>query len=285
MQFRVVVLSPPGWEHARIFAEIADTLVLGLQAIGQRASASVNGFQPNALNIVLAGFSLTPEDFPHLPPRVVLYNLEQLGDEIFEKLPGLPALLRHFEVWDFSERNIEKLIGVAPRLFHLPIGTVPQMTRIKSAPVQDIDVLFYGVMTERRKAALAAIEAAGLRVHYGFGLYGAARDALIARSKVVLNLHGSSVRIFEIVRVSYLLANRKAVVSEVSDDTEIPPDLIDAVRGVPYERLTEACRELVADDAARRALEIRGFERMSARKESVYLRKLLNQRAKVIGRE
>jgi hypothetical protein len=138
-------------------------------------------------------------------------------------------------------------------------------------------------MTERRRSVLQAIEAMGFRVHYQFGIYGAARDALIARSKIVLNIHRNSVKIFEIVRVSYLLANRKAVVSEVSDDTEMPPDLVDAVRGVPYERLAEACRGLIADDDARHALELRGFECMAARKTSVYLRKLLNQRAKIVG--
>ena len=36
----------------------------------------------------------------------------------------------------------------------------------------------------------------------------------IARSKIVLNLHQYDAQVFEIVRVSYLLANRRAVVSE-----------------------------------------------------------------------
>jgi hypothetical protein len=281
MRLRIVILVPSGWEHGAIFAEIAETLVLGLRTIGHKASAAVNGFLPNALNIVLAGFHLTPSDFNHLPTRSVIYNLEQIDDETLARLPHLIELFKRFEVWDFSERNIDRLRPFVPRLFHLPVGTVPEMTRIKPANMQDIDVLFYGSMTDRRFDALRSISAAGLNVRNEFGLYGVARDELIARSKVVLNLHKHDAKIFEIVRVSYLLSNRKAVVSEVSDVTELPHDLQDAIRGVAFDQLAQACYDLVADDDARGALECRGFERMSARKQSIYLRKLLNRRAKL----
>ena len=43
---------------------------------------------------------------------------------------------------------------------------------------------------------------------FGAGL----RDDLIARAKVVLNINKHQAKIFEIVRVSYLMANAKAVV-------------------------------------------------------------------------
>ena len=43
-----------------------------------------------------------------------------------------------------------------------------------------------------------------------FGLYGPPRDALIARSKIILNMHLYDAKVFEIVRVSYLLANLHA---------------------------------------------------------------------------
>jgi hypothetical protein len=280
MQFHIVIVVPPDWPHGQVFSEIAETLVLGLRAIGHKASAAVNQFAPNATNIVLAGFNIFREDIDRVPPRTVVYNLEQIDGMTFQTWPDLLPLFRRFEVWDFSERNIERLRGLAPRLFHLPVGVVPEMTRIAHAETQDIDVLFYGSLTDRRQAALRAVEDAGLRVRPAFGVYGAARDALIARSKVVLNLHKHEAQIFEIVRVSYLLANRVAVVSEVSDQTEMPADLADAVYGVPYDGLAQACARLVADEAARKALQERGFQRIAARREPVLLRKLLNQRAR-----
>jgi len=103
MQFRVVIVVPPGWPHGPVFAEIAETLVLGLQAIGHKASAAVNQFLPNALNIVLGGGNIFAADIPRLPPRTVVYNLEQIDDTTFQTWPDLLPLLRQFEVWDFSE--------------------------------------------------------------------------------------------------------------------------------------------------------------------------------------
>jgi hypothetical protein len=62
------------------------------------------------------------------------------------------------------------------------------------------------------------------------GVYREERDRLIARAKVVLNMHYYDARVFEIVRVSYLLSNEKAVVAECGATTTIEPDIRDAVR-------------------------------------------------------
>ena len=61
---------------------------------------------------------------------------------------------------------------------------------------------------------LNALRGGGFRVEWLLNLYGADRDALLARSKIVINMHQHDAQVFEIVRVSYLLANRRTVVSE-----------------------------------------------------------------------
>jgi hypothetical protein len=282
MKVPIVIVDPPGWGHGAIFSEMAELLGHGFQKAGHAASAAINETHPTALNVVLAGFNLTPPMLDALPRRTVFYNLEQVEDALFDWMPSLKPAYARFEVWDYSLRNIQRLRPHAPVIHHLPIGTVPELTRIRPAPVQDIDVLFYGSDAERRRAAFDSIREAGLNLHTAFGVYGEARDALIARSKVVLNLHKHDAAVFELVRVSYLLANRKAVVTELSPTTEIDPDLADAVCGVPYEGLAQACRRLVDDDAARLALEQQAFARMTARNEVFYIRKLLNQRQKVL---
>jgi hypothetical protein len=89
---------------------------------------------------------------------------------------------------------------------------------------------------------------------------------LISRSKLVLNLNLYSGKpIFEVVRVSYLLANAKAVVSDLYDDSAIEPDLRNAVEFAPVEQIIPACLRLVQDAAARRALEQRGREAIRRR--------------------
>ncbi len=276
---RVVVslVKPEGYLHSEGLREIAETLLHGFRALGHGTELQENGWDPDALNVVVGWHLLDDAKARTRKGRGVLYNLEQM-DALNEALRNrLIALSDRFEVWDYSRRNLDLLqahgLKGTPR--HLPIGTVPELTRIPSAPVQDLDVLFYGSVNPRRAAILEALQAAGLKVHHAFGVYGAERDALIARAKVVLNLHFYEASIFEVVRVSYLLANRKAVVAECHGATEVDPDLREAVRLAPYEGLVQACVDLCRDDRARAELEARGHAAMVARREADYLRAAL----------
>jgi hypothetical protein len=161
-------------------------------------------------------------------------------------------------VWDYSEANIAFLRerGVArPGLLRL--GFQKELARIEPAAEQDIDVLFYGSMGSRRAQVIEALRARGLRVTAVFGVYGEQRDALIARSRVVLNLHHYAAKILEVVRVFYLMTNAKAVVCEYGPDTVADPIYLDGLRAVPYEKLVDACADLVRDDAARLLLQAR----------------------------
>lgn len=278
MRYCVSIIHPPGFRHAGAFAEVAQTLVHGLRGLGCRAVVAENAVDPEGTTIMLGAFLLSSQQAQALPPSCIVYNFEQI-------VPGSPGLgpvathlMARFEIWDYSRRNLTALRARLPggRFRHVPLGYVPALTRIPAAPQQDIDVLFYGSLNARRQAVLRDMETAGLRVATGFGLYGAERDALIARSKLVLNMHYYESQIFEIVRVSYLLANRVAVVAECNPATEIDEDLREAVAGVPYARLTAECRRLLGDEAARASLAERGFRRMAARDECAILGEALN---------
>jgi len=280
MRFRIVIIEPPGYPHAAAFTEVAETLVHGLTALGHQASAVINGFDPDAVNVVLGMHMLPAPVVAQLPPETVMYNLEQVEDSMFQWAPQLREAFSRFEVWDYSQQNLVRLraMNLAGRSHLLPIGMVPELCRIKSAPVQDIDVLFYGVVNERRRVALKSIQDRGHKVAAVFGAYGRERDGLIARAKLVLNLHKHEAQVFEVVRVSYLLANAKAVVAEVSAVTAIDDDLRGAVAATPYDGLAETCSRLLADEAGRKALEQRGFAAMNARRQSDYLAALLAER-------
>jgi hypothetical protein len=93
------------------------------------------------------------------------------------------------------------------------------------------------------------------------GLYGAARDELISRAKVVLNINlYPQTRIFEIVRVSYLLANRKAVVADLDVNTSIEDDIKPAVKfASSLPELLSACDRLANNERERTKLEELGF--------------------------
>jgi len=96
-----------------------------------------------------------------LAPDSILYNLEQIDRESTWLTPALLELFRRFEVWDYSSRNASKYSALGllePRV--VPIGFAPELTRIKAAPTEDIDVLFYGSLNERRTRVLAELQAA-----------------------------------------------------------------------------------------------------------------------------
>lgn len=273
VQFQVVLISPDGYPHAGAFKEIAETVAYGLVGLGCRVSMDLNRLvYPGPPAIMFGANLLTAEEADRLPDEVVIYNLEQIDGANAWCSPAYLGLLRRCRVWDYSARNLSALaeLGVH-HAAHVPVGYVPQLTRIQRAGAEDIDVLFYGSLNERRRNVLERLRGLGLNVRGVFGVYGEQRDALIARAKLVLNVHYYETSIFELVRVSYLLANRTAVVAECHAGTDIEPDMRDAVALAAYDDLAATCVRLAKDRGARLELAERGYDRIAARDERDYL--------------
>jgi hypothetical protein len=111
----------------------------------------------------------------------------------------------------------------------------------------------------------------GMKVHVGANVYGAERDALYARSKIVINIHHYDAQLFEIVRVSYLLANRVCVVSEVGRDDDLEGPYRAGIAFAYYGALPDACRGLLASPDQRRVFAQAGFEAFNARPQAPML--------------
>ena len=267
MKFGIITIG--NHRNADPFREVMETVHYALLSLGHDCVLTKR-WLPDRRLILFA-----PNWIPLLgvqpPAGTFLYNLEQIFHDSPFVTPTTVAIFRQYPMLDYNRRNIERLIKMgipAPR--YLPIGYVPELTRIRPA-TEDIDVLFYGSVDDRRRAVLDALRERGLHVEVLSGVYGGARDAFIARSKVVLNMHSVS-DVFETVRVSYLLSNKKVIVSERGDGHE---EFLGAIAFADYGELADLCAKLTADDQARRALGQRGFEIMSSRSEREYLRSAL----------
>ena len=249
------------------YVEHADAVVWALRGLGHEADAAVNATRPDAINIVIGAQMLDEAQLAQLPPRTVIYNLEQMARVPLEHLkPVLRAMAGRFPIWEFSEANLPAWSAFgATRVQYVKIGWAPVLERILRAQRQDIEVLIYGTPSDERLELYQALCRANITALFVFGIYGAERDALIARSKIVVNASAYESRIFEIVRVSYLLANAKAVVSLVHPDTFIEPDMREAVHFAARDRIVEDCLALLDDDASRTALEERGRNAMRGR--------------------
>ena len=276
--YNIALIQPDNYPHSAALAELAETLMYAFNALGLTFQFNINGFDPSATNIVLGAHLLGEDDFKHLPAGVILYNSEQIDDKSTWITAAYIEALKNSEVWDYNQENVQQLVkrGVT-NVKYVPIGYVPELTRIPvfGQAEQDIDVLFYGQINERRKNILEALIAKGLRVEFLTDVYRGERDKYISRAKLVLNMHYYEAAIFESVRVSYLLANEKAVVAESNATTSAEASLEGAVCAVPYEQLVKACVLLIQEDKKRNELAKQGFSIFSSIDEREILARAL----------
>lgn len=269
----ITIIRPDGYTHASAFNEIAESLKFSFEQMGFISDYTENVLIDNGVNIILGAHLLTGEQINAIPESSIIYNFEQITDSSTWMTPEYLGLYHKFDIWDYSKSNIEalRLKGLAAKVTHVPLGYTDNLTRIPKLEHQDIDVLFYGSVNERRQNILNDLTAAGLNVQSLFDVYGTERDNFISRAKLVLNLHYYESNVFEQARVSYLLANSKAVVAELTPNTNLDDGLEHAVAWAPYEKLVETCCELVRSAQIRERLEKDGFRYISARSTIEYL--------------
>ncbi|MBJ9590919.1 CgeB family protein [Burkholderia seminalis] len=279
MHYNICVVRPPGYAHSGAFTELAEVVAYGLDDLGHTVHISENAMMPDARNLLIGCHLADPDATAHVPDDTIVINTEQIH---VDEQPWNEKIYRwasRYETWDYSERNLAKLrrLGIA-HAHYLKLGFHPALRRIPHDVEQDIDVLFYGTIGPRRAAILDALQARGLNVGIvSGGIYGAPRDAAIARAKVVLNLHHYASQIFEVVRVFYLMTNGKAVVGEVSPATALDPDYAGGFQAAPYDGLVDACVELVRHPERRRALEAAALETIGRHPQARALAPLLRE--------
>ena len=279
-KYLVWIVTPPGYRHSRCFEEVALALQSAFRALGHEAAITTEPVAPGDQAIVL-GPNLLPQLDPALyrDRKLTLYNLEQIYVGSDWLTPEYLSVLREFPVWDYSDQNIAELgkLGITD-VTKCGIGYAPELSCIKRQADEDIDVLFIGTASDRRVAVVDALFEKGISVTVASDCYGRERDELIARAKVILNVHKYDARVFEIVRVSYMLANRKCVVSEVGFDRALEAPFADGVVFTAYERLVESCGALVRDADWRDRVASRGFEIFRSMPQAAMLASALRSR-------
>ncbi|WP_411886465.1 hypothetical protein [Polaromonas sp. YR568] len=243
----------------KAYEEVVESVIWGLRELGHTVESGVDTFSQSATNIIFGAQMLEMDVVSKLPPSTIVYNFEQIRGATLLK-PPLAYAAANFKIWDYSEGNADvwKKLNADCRI--VPLGYAEPLTRIPKASIQDIDVLMYGAPGPDRLDAFHHLCHFGLKTVFVCGLYGAARDELIARSKLIVNINLSAKKIFEIVRVSYLLANRKAVVADIDPETCIEEDIRAGICVVSPSKLVEECHDIVNNENRRKALEESGFE-------------------------
>lgn len=270
--FHVCMFVP--FEEVHVLAgynEVIETIVWGLNNMGHHASSGINEIKPDATNIVFGAHNLNITTLKWLGPNTIIYNLEQIHglytvqhqeENLLHFKNVLDWAAEHLTVWDYSLRNVEAVKAHSPHanIHHVPISYAPVLSRIPKAETQDIDLLLVGMPHSYRLEAFQELAEHWFSSVFVCGLYGKGRDGLISRSKIVLNITGgASDAIFPIVRASYLLANAKLLIADLSPDLYIEPDIREAVAFVRREHLVRACKHFLTNDTDRAKMEMRGF--------------------------
>ena len=273
--FCILIVAPPGYSHAQAFSEIALGLKGGFSEIGLDVPIITNPAEIVGVPIVL-GANLIPRlrNYP-LPQNAILYNLEQIQADSTWLTHDYLALLNKYTAWDYSKNNIEALEQLGIRDVKLcEIGYSQLLRRIQTAN-EDIDILFYGSMNRRRHNILGKLTRTGINVYNAFDIYGMRRDSLIARAKIVLNIHFYEAKVFELVRVSYLLANGRFVISETGSDKGLEAPFNDGVVFSSYQDLIKVCTHYLNEPDLRKDIAKKGQNMFEQKRQSDFLRQAI----------
>ncbi len=281
MKINLVMIDPPNSNYLNVYTELIDFYYHTIQELGYEVIRSINAFKVDHLNIIVSYQALP--FYPQMTNnKYIVLQLEQLsldtGGYFSDKHrnfhnDALPLMKNALQVWDYSPENQKflKSYNIDTRL--IPLGFNEKLQRINPAPVKDIDVLFYGSTHERRFNIVKTLESL-CKITAHFGVYGAIRDNLIARSKIVLNVHAyANLKIMEQVRLFYLLTNNCFVLSEECYSHPYG----DGIITFPYEQIIEGVMTWLKKDQEREEVIVKGAEALKKLNTKELIKKALSE--------
>lgn len=188
---------------------------------GWKVERSVNLLNPKILNLVF-GAHTSPKIFTSKLDNVIIFNTEQLHPSSKWSRPIYLAALNYNMVWDYSPSNLEYIDH--DKKLEVPFLYCEDLSlRVKKIGAKEYDLLFYGLINDRRQKIIDALMAQDLRINCLFGVYGEELDFYLSRSRAVLNLHYYEKKIFQSIRAFYPLSNGIPVISENYDPASAHP--------------------------------------------------------------
>jgi len=177
--------------------------------------------------------------------KIIVYNQAQLGNSNVKNILNFKYftyLSLADEVWDYDEHNIKILKLIRPDVkLHIlkPTNLLDAGTAEK-----DIDVLFYGLMNQRRQDIIDELKNHGLNVVVANGIWGDKLNPYIARSKILLNVHYYPITALQeqARMVKWVSTPGVKIVGETSRTNYLN------INEVPYEKLVETCLNIIAQD-------------------------------------
>lgn len=257
MRFNVVTIDPPNSPWSHFLFDLVRMISYGLEELGHTCTLTRNTPEKEAINILLGVHHLATteavDDLLDSKWPYVVYQTEIVQgrainqvalEDRFEKVL-LPLLRGASAVWDTSEESLVALreLGIGAEM--LRFGHCKRLEEIRHREKRDLDFLFYGSVTERRRRILDELARLGYRVKVVFDDAALFRNDLISRSEVVLSMRQSDAMAhLPQARILYLVNNGALVVGETGLGQAPLEDLF--VHCAP-EEFIERCRQIRAD--------------------------------------
>lgn len=266
----------------KIYEDLISVLKGGLEDLGHSCTISKNKLLPNSIN-VLIGSTIFATRYKNLHTQLkdipyIVYQLEHLHDDLglLSEWPEYFELLKNADfVWDFAPASTKYLLEKGLKnVFFLPPGFHKSIERFQPKKEQDTDVIFIGSPHPRRAKIIKELVSQGVKLKYFQNIFQDDRDEQIANSKIVLNIHAwDHIDSLETVRISYLLANKNFVLSEIGDHNPYGNGLIYA----PYKEITKKCLDYLAKPKEHlEAISLEGYLNIQKIDMSKNLNKLIN---------
>ena len=212
--------------HTKIIGELLTEALKGTRLEVSSALEMPDQFLSD-LYIIVA-----PQMFKRLPPRnkTFMFQVEQVRASRWVDASYLDRLQNSLGILDYSTDNITALSRQnlsLKQLYHVPIQ--PFQKAMPEQLERDIDVLFYGAAGSKRRDNF--IDALSKRVNLKVenNLFGEEMSGLLARAKIVVNIHHYENALLETTRLAEALSHGASVVSEKAVDQAEHDDLDDLV--------------------------------------------------------
>jgi len=277
-RYTLWIVSPEDLIWSHVFDEVTLSLQSAFRQLGMEVPIVTNPQQISGTAIILGANLAAKHNIP-IPRDAIIFNLEQVHPDSQWFSPGMPYIdmLKRHPVWDFSKKNIDALKGFGiEETVHCPIGYAPELTGIRRTK-EDIDVMFVGGGHPRRQKLFEEITAGGMQFQQVYKLFGKERDDYLARGKIHINVHKEPARLFEIARVSYLLANRCFVISETGADTEMEKQFDGGLVFCEYDQMVEKCLHYLVHPKERKTIAEAGFELFKKMSQKEFLAAALEE--------
>ena len=222
----------------------------------------------------------------NMPKNYILYQMEEINiwcdDHDYIK-----RIMNANEVWNYGKEDLELIRDKYNKnVKHVPLGysktyEIMFEKNIKNyIPLgKDIDVLFYGEVTERRMRILNELHKRGIKIYCPnieyqkkIYFYGPSRDTLIKRSKIILSIYrdsddadieiASNKRNFDHARVVHLISNKCFVIHESAHPDKLENGQEYKIPVIPFRNISDVIKHYLENDDERQMVIDRSYDNL-----------------------